>query len=78
MEHQQYSDPPETIPEESGPNFLEVSIISEIIQTIEQININCEGKVGQDIVNERIKQVAYAKLLCNIYKKDINFKLNDC
>lgn len=73
MEHQQYSDPPETIPEESGPNFLEVSIISEIVQTIEQINSNCEGKVGQDIVNERIKQVAYAKLLCNTYKKDISY-----
>lgn len=59
--------------EEEVPNFLEISVISEIIQIIEQIETNCNGKVGEDIVNERIKQVAYSKLLCNIYKKDITY-----
>ena len=58
-------------PEEN--NFLEVSVISEIFQTIDQIESRCKGQVGEDIVNERIKQVAYAKILCNVYNKDITY-----
>lgn len=54
-------------------NFLEISVIAEMLQIIEQIETNCKGKVGEDIVNERIKQVAYAKILCNIYHKDIKY-----
>ena len=54
-------------------NFLEISVIAEMFQIIEQIETNCKGKVGEDIVNERIKQVAYAKILCNIYHKDIKY-----
>ena len=54
-------------------DFLEVSVISEIIQMIEQIESKCKGQVGEDIVNERIKQVAYAKILCNVYGKDITY-----
>ena len=54
-------------------NFLEVSVISEIFQTIDQIESRCKGQVGEDIVNERIKQVAYAKILCNVYNKDITY-----
>ena len=44
-------------------NFLEISVISEILQTIDQIESRCKGQIGEDIVNERIKQVAYAKIL---------------
>ena len=54
-------------------DFLEVSVISEIIQTIEQIDSKCKGQIGEDIVNERIKQLAYSKILCNVYGKDITY-----
>jgi tetratricopeptide (TPR) repeat protein len=54
-------------------NFLEISVISEILQTIDQIESRCKGQIGEDIVNERIKQVAYAKILCNVYNKDITY-----
>ena len=54
-------------------DFLEVSVISEIIQIVEQIDSKCKGQVGEDIVNERIKQLAYSKILCNVYGKDITY-----
>ena len=54
-------------------SFLEVSLVAEIIQSIEQIEDACNGKSGEYIVNERIKQVAYAKILCNVYNKDITY-----
>jgi len=54
-------------------NFLEVSVINEIIQNYEQIESKCKGQYGEEIVNERIKQVAYAKILCNVYNKDITY-----
>ena len=49
-------------------DFLEVSVISEIIQIVEQIDSKCKG---QDIVNERIKQLVYSKILSIVYGKDI-------
>ena len=33
----------------------------------------CKGQIGEDIVNERIKQLAYSKILCNVYGKDITY-----
>ena len=54
-------------------SFLEVSLVAEIIESIEQIEDACNGKSGEYIVNERIKQVAYAKILCNVYNKDITY-----
>ncbi len=51
-------------------NFLEVSVIKELIQNIEAIENKCKGQIGEEIVNERIKQLAYAKLLTNVYNKD--------
>ena len=61
--------------EENEPqiDFLEVSVISEIIQIVEQIDSKCKGQIGEDIVNERIKQLAYSKILCNVYGKDITY-----
>ena len=59
-------------PETPG-NFLEISIINEMLQIMDQIDTNCKGKIGEDIVNERVEQLAYAKLLCNIYNKDITY-----
>ena len=52
------------------PDFLEVSLINEIYQTIEQLDSKCKGKVGQDIVEERIRQLSYAKVLTDVYQKD--------
>ena len=54
-------------------DFLEDAVIREIVQIVEQIDSKCKGLVGEDIVSERIKQLAYSKMLCNIYKKDITY-----
>ena len=40
---------------------------------VEQIDSKCKGQIGEDIVNERIKQLAYSKILCNVYGKDITY-----
>lgn len=53
--------------------FLETGVINELIQNIEQIENICKGEVGEHIVNKRIQQLAYSKLLCNVYQKDISF-----
>jgi tetratricopeptide (TPR) repeat protein len=50
-------------------NFLEISIINEIYHNIEQIDYKCRGQVGDDIVNLRIRQMAYSKILVNVYGK---------
>jgi tetratricopeptide (TPR) repeat protein len=55
----------------NNQNFLEVSVIKELIQNIDTIENKCRGQVGEDIVHQRIKHLAYAKLLCNVYGKDI-------
>ena len=76
---QKYEDNPEIKAEMPIPanepqiDFLEVSVISEIIQMVEQIDSKCKGQIGEDIVNERIKQLAYSKILCNVYGKDITY-----
>ena len=54
-------------------DFLEDAVIREIVQIVEQIDSKCKGLVGEEIVSERIKQLAYSKMLCNIYKKDITY-----
>ena len=78
VQEQQFIDNPENKPvpvQENEPqiDFLEVSVISEIIQIVEQIDSKCKGQIGEDIVNERIKQLAYSKILCNVYGKDITY-----
>jgi tetratricopeptide (TPR) repeat protein len=54
----------------STDHFLEVSVINEIVQNYEQIDIRCKGCIGEDIVDLRIKQLTYSKILCNVYSKD--------
>jgi tetratricopeptide (TPR) repeat protein len=73
MEYQTASDYNVQNNMQSQTNFLEVSVINEIIQNYEQIESKCKGQCGEEIVNERIKQVAYAKILCNVYNKDITY-----
>jgi tetratricopeptide (TPR) repeat protein len=57
--------------EENYDDFLEASVLNEMLQIIDQIEINCKDKEGQDLINERIKQYSYAKILCTIFDKDI-------
>ena len=59
--------------ENQRTDFLEISVVAEIIQLIEQIDNKCQGQIGEDIVNERIKQVSYSKILCNVYGKDVTY-----
>ena len=77
IQDQKFEDNPERqqVPVENEPqiDFLEVSVISEIIQMVEQIESKCKGQIGEEIVNERIKQLAYSKILCNVYGKDITY-----
>jgi tetratricopeptide (TPR) repeat protein len=54
-------------------SFLEVSVINELIQNIDLIENKCKGNVGEDVVEMRIKQLAYAKLLKNVYNKDVSY-----
>jgi tetratricopeptide (TPR) repeat protein len=56
----------------SKENFLENSIINETLQNIEQIENKCKNINGEDAVNLRIKQLTYAKILHNVYGKDLN------
>lgn len=57
----------------AGQNFLEVSVVNELIQNIEKIEQRCRGHIGEEVVDFRIKQLAYAKILCNVYQKDQSF-----
>ena len=43
-------------------DFLEISVIAEIIQLIEQIDNKCQGQIGEEIV-----------ILCNVYGKDVTY-----
>ena len=57
--------------EENYEDFLDASVLNEMLQVIDQIEITCKDKKGQDLINERIKQYSYAKILCTIFDKDI-------
>jgi len=51
-------------------NFLENSVVRELIQNVEHIEDKCNSISGEEVVNLRIKQLTYAKILCNVYGKD--------
>ncbi len=63
-------------------NFIEVSVVSELsklyslryyflVQNIEQIEQKCKTVKGEEAIELRVKHLAYAKLLVNVYNKDI-------
>jgi len=54
-------------------NILENTIISEMIQNLDILDNKCRGKIGEDIVEMRIKQLAFSKILYNVYGKDIMY-----
>ena len=56
------------------PNdFLEMSLINEIKQTINQLELKCQGKIGEAVVEARIRQLSYAQVLVDVYKKPISY-----
>ena len=54
-------------------NFLEISVIKEIVQNIELLEAKCKGNVGEEVVDNRIRQLAFSKILCNVYGKDVSY-----
>ena len=52
-------------------DFLEISLIPEIIHSLKQIEKKIPSLSLDEIINERIHQLAYCEILVNIYNKDI-------
>jgi len=65
----------ETIPQN---DFLEKSLISEIKQNINRLEQKCEGKMGQSVVEDRCRQLSYARILVDVYKKPISLLVEPC
>ena len=74
IEENQYDEIIDKIQNEINPtnNFLEISLINEIKQTINQIELKCQGKIGESVVEDRCRQLSYANILVDIYKKPIS------
>lgn len=53
-------------------DFLEKSLINEIKQTINHLEVKCQGKMGESVVEDRCRQLSYAQILVDIYKKPIS------
>ena len=53
----------------SSDDFLEKSLINEIKQTINQLEHQCENKVGESTVEERCRILSYSIVLVDVYKK---------
>jgi tetratricopeptide (TPR) repeat protein len=55
-------------------NFLEMSVVNEIIQNIEQLENKCKSlHSGEEVVDNRIRQLAFSKILCHVYNKDVTY-----
>ena len=52
--------------------YVELAVVRDILQKLKEIESSCEGKVGEDIIEQRTKQLALAKILRNVYNKDEN------
>ena len=64
---------------ETSGNVLLEELVKELgkldcnlVQNIEAIEKTCKGKVGEDVVNLRVKQLTYAKILNTVYGQDVN------
>ena len=53
----------------SSDDFLEKSLITELKQTINQLEQQCENKVGESAVEERCRILSYSIVLVDVYKK---------
>jgi tetratricopeptide (TPR) repeat protein len=45
-------------------------VINDFINKFEHLDLNCTGRVGEDVVDLRIQQLTYAKLLSQVYQRD--------
>lgn len=54
-------------------NFLEAAVVKEMLQNIEVLEDKCKTATGDETVDMRIRQLAYSKILYNVYNKDITF-----
>lgn len=54
-------------------DFLEISLINEIRNTITQLELKCQGEIGETLVEDRCRQLSYANVLVDIYKKSIGY-----
>ena len=58
---------------ESNKNTIDSVIGDKIIEKIEKIREKNKDKTGEETLNDRMDQVAYAKILTNTYNKDIKY-----
>ena len=74
IEENQYDEIIDKIQNDINPtnDFLEISLINELKQTINQIELKCQGKIGESVVEDRCRQLSYANILVDIYKKPIS------
>lgn len=74
VEASQYDEIINKIQNEINPSndFLEISLINEIKQIINRLEIQCQGKIGEQVVENRCRQLSYAHVLVDIYKKPIS------
>ena len=74
IEPNQYDEIINKIQSDINPSndFLEMSLINEIKQTINQLELKCQGKIGESVVEDRCRQLSYAHVLVDVYKKPIS------
>ena len=53
----------------SSDDFLEKSLINEIKKTINQLEHQCENKIGDSVVEDRCRILSYSIVLVDVYKK---------
>ena len=53
----------------SSEQFLELSLINEIKQTINKLEFNCENKMGESLIEDRCRILSYALILVDVYQK---------
>ena len=63
----------ENLNNEQPENFLETSIIGDVIKNLDNLELNIKDKSGDEAIEIRIKQLAYSKILVNIYEKEISY-----
>lgn len=59
--------------ENQTTDFLETSVINDIKKNIENLEVQVKDKKGDEEIEIRIKQLSYAKLLVNVYEKEITY-----
>ena len=57
-------------------DYLESSVINDILKNIENLENNYMNKGSDEQIDIRIKQLAYSKLLVNVYEKDNIYLIN--